>query len=64
MQQGKIVKVSPTIALNAAKNSIDLRLLMADSIIFSTVQALNVTLWTQDSNLENLSGVNLVRKKQ
>lgn len=63
MQQGKIVEVSPTISLNAAKNSIDLKLPMADSIIFSTAQAFNATLWTQDSDFENLSGVKFVRKK-
>lgn len=63
MQQGKIVEVSPTISLNAAKNSIDLKLPMVDSIIFSTAQAFNATLWTQDSDFENLSGVKFVRKK-
>lgn len=64
MQQGKIVEVSPTIALKAAKNSIGLKLPMADSIIFSTAQASNATLWTQDSDFENLSGLNFIRKKQ
>lgn len=62
MQQGQIVEVSPTISLNAAKNSIDLKLPMADSIIFTTAQAFNATLWTQDSDFENLSGANFIRK--
>ena len=63
MQQGKVVEVSPTISLNAAKNSIDLKLPMADSIIYTTAQAFNATLWTQDSDFENLSGVKFIRKK-
>ncbi|MBT4501575.1 MAG: type II toxin-antitoxin system VapC family toxin [Gemmatimonadetes bacterium] len=64
MQQGQIADVTPTISLNAAKNSIDLKLPMADSIIYTTAQIYNATLWTQDSDFENMDGVNFIEKKK
>lgn len=64
MKQGRIVDVTPSISLNAAKNSIDLKLPMADSIIFTTAQMYSATLWTQDSDFENVIGVNFILKKR
>ena len=48
MQQSK---VSSSIALPAAKLSLDLKLAMADSIILATAQV-----WTQDEDFAGLSG--------
>jgi toxin FitB len=64
MQQSQIIDVTPTISLSAAKNSIDLKLPMADSIIYTTAQIYNATLWTQDSDFENMDGVNYIEKKK
>lgn len=64
MQQGQIVDVTPSISLNAAKNSIDLKLPMADSIIYTTAQTYNATLWTQDSDFKNTDDVNFIEKKK
>lgn len=51
-----------TIALNAAKISVDFGLPMADSIILATARAYNSTLWTQDSNLKGIDGVQYIEK--
>jgi predicted nucleic acid-binding protein len=57
MQQGQIVDLDPTIALSAAKISIDQKLSMADSVILATARLNKATLWTQDSHFENLENV-------
>jgi predicted nucleic acid-binding protein len=62
LQQGKIIDVSPTIAINAAKQSSDLKLPMADSIILTTAQSFNAILWTQDSDFQGIDGVKYIRK--
>jgi predicted nucleic acid-binding protein len=44
--------------MNAAKLSLRHNLPMADSIIFATAIAYKCVIWTQDSELEKLPGVN------
>ena len=63
MQQGEIIEVDSSIALHSAKQSIDLKLPMADSIILTTAHVFNATLWTQDSDFINISGVKYIQKK-
>jgi predicted nucleic acid-binding protein len=63
MQQGQIVEINIIIALNAARNSIELKLPMADSLIFTTAQMSHATLWTQNSDFEKLTGVEFIRKR-
>ena len=62
MQQGKIVDVDSTIALISAKQSIGLKLPMADSIILTTAHIYNAILWTQDSDLKDVPGVKYIQK--
>lgn len=57
MQQGRVIELSSSIALLAAKLSIDLKLPMADSIILATAQTHDAVLWTQDDDFEGLPGV-------
>ena len=57
LRQGKIVELTPPIAISAAKLSITHKLPMADSIILSTARAYNAVLWTQDRDFEGLDGV-------
>ena len=64
MQQGQTVDLTPALALNAAKISVEMKLPMADSIILATTQAFNATLWTQDSDFENIDGVQYAKKIQ
>ncbi len=64
MARGKVVELSTRIALDAAKISADLGLPMADSIILATVLAYNATVWTQDADFENITGVRYIAKRK
>ena len=57
MQQGKVIELSSSIALLAAKLSLDVKTPMADSIILATAQIHSALLWTQDKDFEGLSDV-------
>jgi predicted nucleic acid-binding protein len=62
MEQGVVIDLDTTLALSAAKASLDLRLPMADSIILATAQRYNAVLWTQDSDFSDIEGVRYVEK--
>jgi predicted nucleic acid-binding protein len=57
MQQGRVVELSSSISLLAAKLSLDVKIPMADSIILATAQIHDAVLWTQDNDFEGLPGV-------
>ena len=57
MQQGRVIELSSSIALLAAKLSLDVKTPMADSIILATAQTHDAVLWTQDDDFEGLPGV-------
>jgi len=63
MQQGLVAELSGTMALSAARISVDLGLPMADSIMLATARAYDATLWTQDAGFEGVPGANYVRKR-
>ena len=60
MQQGLVAELSGTVALSAARISLDLGLPMADSIMLATARAYEATLWTQDADFEGVPGVRFV----
>jgi predicted nucleic acid-binding protein len=62
MQQGMVVDLDTTLALSAAKLSVELRLPMADSVMLATARAHNATLWTQDADFKNIEGVQYIEK--
>jgi predicted nucleic acid-binding protein len=62
MQQGTVVDFTSTLALEAAKVSIEEKLPLADSVMLATSRAYGATLWTQDSDFESISGVKYVKK--
>jgi len=62
MQQANIVDVTSPIAMDAANLSAELKLPMADSIIFATARAYGATLWTQDADLDGLPNVRFTKK--
>ena len=64
MYQGKVVELTPTLALNAAKLSASLKLPMADSIILATTRAENATLWTQDEDFKGIANVRLIESRR
>lgn len=57
MQLGAVKELSSTLALNAARLSVDHRLPMADSIMLATARAFDATLWTQDADFDGVPGV-------
>ena len=63
MQQGRVVDLNATLALEAASLSHELRLPMADSIILATARAHKAVLWTQDEDFKGISGVRYVAKE-
>lgn len=63
MQQGTIVELEATIALNAARLSVELRLPLADSVILATARQYGAELWTQDSDFDGIDGVRYRKRK-
>ncbi|MFQ6105107.1 MAG: type II toxin-antitoxin system VapC family toxin [Candidatus Glassbacteria bacterium] len=63
MQQGLVVELGSSLALNAAKLSIKHKLPMANSIILATSRAYDAILWTQDSHFKGLDGIKYHKKK-
>jgi toxin FitB len=63
MQQGTIVELSAPLALSAARISLNEKIPMADSIILATARAYGATLWSEDSDFENIAGVKYIAKK-
>lgn len=62
MQQGKIIELSNSLALDAAKLSIIEKLPFADSIILATAKANQAILWTQDSDFKGIEDVKFIEK--
>ena len=62
MQLGRIVDLDSKIAVLAARLGLQFKLPMADSIVFATASASVSTLWTQDTDFENLQGVRFKAK--
>jgi toxin FitB len=57
MRQGKVVDVDARLALAAARLGSDLKLPLADSLIYATARSRGATLWTQDEHFSGLTGV-------
>lgn len=64
MLQGRVVDLSTTLALEAARLSLDERLPLADSIILATARSEDAVLWTQDAHFAGLDGVEFRKKRQ
>ena len=64
MQQGRVVELSSSLAMVAAKTSLELALPMADSIILATARLHQALLWTQDEHFSGLSGIRYYSKRQ
>ena len=63
MQQGTLVELSASLALSAARISLNDKIPMADSIMLATARACGATLWSQDSDFKNIAGVRYIMKK-
>ncbi|MBO6587137.1 MAG: type II toxin-antitoxin system VapC family toxin [Gracilimonas sp.] len=63
MANGKEVSVDQEIALTAAQINAELKLPIADSMIYAISQKYEAELWTLDSDFEGLEGVKYFSKK-
>ncbi|NKC14052.1 MAG: PIN domain-containing protein [Gammaproteobacteria bacterium] len=62
IQKGKIVALTPSISTAAAKISLQYKLPMADSIIYTIATHFAATVWTQDIDFKGLPDVNYIPK--
>ncbi len=63
MHKGTVVDLTASLALAAAKLSLEHDLPMADSVILATAQEFNAIIWTQDSDFEKIKKVKYFPKK-
>ena len=63
MQKGGLIPLDVPIALQAAKISRDKKLPMADSIILATARTYKATIWTQDTDFQNMDNVKFINAK-
>ena len=64
MEQGRVIALDSELAINAASYGVELKLPLADSIIYATAKKYGATVWTQDSDFKGLSGVKFYPKKK
>ncbi len=63
MQQGTTVDLDSSVALNAARLSVENKLPMADSVILATARKYDAMLWTQDAEFKGLDNVEYRKRK-
>ena len=63
MQKGRVVDLTAMLAIAASKLSLEHGIPMANSIILATAKAFDALIWTQDSDLKNVTGVKYFPKK-
>ncbi len=63
MQKGRVVDLTASMAIAAAKTSLEHKIPMADSIILATAKEFEATIWTQDSDFKNIEDVKYFPKK-
>lgn len=57
MAQGKVIPLDGILTIDAAQYGVDLKLPLADSIIYATAQKFDAIVWTQDIDFKSLDGV-------
>jgi toxin FitB len=62
MKQARVVELDSELALAAARLSFDLKLPLADSVIYATARRYDAIIWTQDKDFEGLANVRYVAK--
>lgn len=63
MQQGRVIELDSSIALEAARLGLRLKLPLADSVILATARAHEATIWTQDADFARVRGAKYIPKK-
>lgn len=62
MQQGRVIDLDATLAIEAARLSAIEQLPMTDSIILATARLHHAVLWTQDADLTRFANVQFIKK--
>ena len=62
MRLGRVIDVSTSISLSAARISYKHKIPMADSIIYATAKKHNAIVWTQDKDFKKLDNVKYFTK--
>ena len=57
MEQGKVVPLDSSLAIDAAVYGLNNKLPLADSIIYATAKKFSAVIWTQDVDFKGFSGV-------
>ena len=60
MQQGQVIPLDANLSIHAAKMSWELKLAMADSIIWATAKAFGAIVWTQDPDFKDFPQVRFI----
>jgi toxin FitB len=63
LQQGRVVDLTATLAIAAARISQSEKLPLADSVILATARAESATVWTQDADFEKSENVKFRAKR-
>jgi predicted nucleic acid-binding protein len=64
MQQGHVIDLDVSLALAAAKASLEYKLPLADAIVYATVAMVGGILWTQDDHFDDLADVKYFAKRK
>jgi predicted nucleic acid-binding protein len=62
MEQGTVIALDGELALNAAVFGVELKLPLADSIIYATARKYDAVVWTQDADFKGLESVKFYPK--
>ncbi|MCU7922589.1 MAG: type II toxin-antitoxin system VapC family toxin [Candidatus Thiodiazotropha sp. (ex Dulcina madagascariensis)] len=64
MEQGRVIPLDSSLAIDAAQCGVDYKLPLTDSIIYATAQKFDALIWTQDTDFESLEGVKYYSKSK
>jgi predicted nucleic acid-binding protein len=63
MQQGGVIDLDASLAVSAARLSVEHKLPLADSVILATAREHDATLWTQDADFEGLENIQYRKRR-
>jgi len=63
MAQGQVVDMNASLAVEAARLSIETGLAMADAVVLASARSANAILWTQDAHFRGMEGVEYRSKR-
>lgn len=63
MQQGGVVDLDASLAIEAARLSAEAKLPMANGVILATARRFDATLWTQDSDFKGIDRVQYRKRR-